>query len=210
MATPTQIAIPGQMAQWGGSLQGSVEADAPHTHQTAARQSQKYPVPGDGQALLRLCPWLTTVPNRLLERLLWTEQSTNSLQGKDILLLYTGPSDGGALDDVITSQQPDLGSRILAVDILRPRTVDPMTYWMKNFTHSCVVPPPGAIYPLLGAAQTAGRGVSCDGFQSRGHPDLSEGVHPPRRGVWRQTPERSNWTQTRTACCCLDKWSLRP
>ena len=125
METPTQTDHQGQMAQRGASLQGSVEAAAPHTHQTAARQSQNYPVPGDGQALLRLCPWLSTVPHRLIERLIWTEQSINSLQGKDILLLYTGPSDGGALDDVITSQQPDLGPRILAVDILRPRDSGP-------------------------------------------------------------------------------------
>ena len=112
MGTPTQTDHQGQMAQRGASLQGSVEAAAPHTHQTAARQSQNYPVPGDGQALLRFCPWLSTVPHRLIERLIWTEQSTNSLQGKDILLLYTGPSDGGALDDVITRPGPqDPGSR---------------------------------------------------------------------------------------------------
>ena len=108
------------MAQQGTTPQGSADATAPHTHQQAASRSQNNTVPRDGQALLRLCPWLSTVPHRLLERLVWTEQSTNSLQGKDILLLYTGPCDGGALDEIITKQQQDLGSRILAVDILRP------------------------------------------------------------------------------------------
>ena len=47
------------------------------------------------------------------------------LQGRDILLLYTGPRDGGALDDILTQQQHDLGARLIAVDILRPPETGP-------------------------------------------------------------------------------------
>ena len=78
-----------------------------------------------GQALLGRCPWLSSVPHRLLERLTWTTQPTAGLQGRDILLLYTGPRDGGALDDIFTQQQQDLGPRLLAVDILRPPETGP-------------------------------------------------------------------------------------
>ena len=74
----------------------------------------------NGQSLLGHCPWLSSVPNRLLERLVWTTQPTGSLHGRDILLLYTGRSDGGALDDILIQQHQDLAPRILAVDILRP------------------------------------------------------------------------------------------
>ena len=79
----------------------------------------------NGQSLLGHCPWLSSVPNRLLERLVWTTQPTGSLQGRDILLLYTGRSDGGALDDILIQQHQDLAPRILAVDILRPQEKGP-------------------------------------------------------------------------------------
>ena len=77
-----------------------------------------------GQALLGRCPWLSSVPHRLLERLTWITQPTAGLQGRDILL-YTVPRDGGALDDILTQQQQDLGPRLLAVDILRPPETGP-------------------------------------------------------------------------------------
>ena len=80
----------------------------------------------DGQTLLGLCPWLPSVPHRLLESLTWTTQPTAVLQGRDILLLYAGPKDGGALDDILTQQQQDLGRRLIAVDdIQRPHEEGP-------------------------------------------------------------------------------------
>ena len=39
--------------------------------------------------------------------------------GKDILLLYAGPKDGGALDDIPTQQQQDLGRRLIAAKSAR-------------------------------------------------------------------------------------------
>ena len=55
-----------------------------------------------------------------------TTQPTTSIQGRgDILLLHAGPRDGGALDDIITQQQHDLGPRIIAADILRPPETGP-------------------------------------------------------------------------------------
>jgi hypothetical protein len=47
------------------------------------------------------------------------------LQGRDILLLYAGPKAGGALDDILTQQQQDLGRRLIAVDIQRPHEEGP-------------------------------------------------------------------------------------
>ena len=80
----------------------------------------------DGQTLLGLCPWLSSVPDRLLESLTWTTQPTAVLQGRDILLLYAGPKDGGALDGILTQQQQDLGRRLIAVDdIQRPHEEGP-------------------------------------------------------------------------------------
>ena len=97
----------------------------PHPQPEAVGRPQDKTETMVGQALLGRCPWLSSVPRRLLERLTWTTQPTAGLQGRDILLLYTGPRDGGALDDILTQQQQDLGPRLLAVDILRPPETGP-------------------------------------------------------------------------------------
>ena len=100
----------------GPSPDGHTGKTTLRTHAAAVSRPQNSTVPME----LRHCPWLSSVPHRLLERLTWTTQPTASLQGRDILLLYTGPRDGGALDDIITQQRQDLGPRLPAVDILRP------------------------------------------------------------------------------------------
>ena len=104
---------------------GSHNATIPHSQSKAAGRIPPTTPGVDGQTLLGLCPWLSSFPHRLLERLTWTTQPTAVLQGRDILLLYAGPKDGGALDDILTQQQQDLGRRLIAVDIQRPHEEGP-------------------------------------------------------------------------------------
>ena len=120
MDTPTPIKNHAT-TEPGGSPPGYHNGTStPHPQQEALGRPLDTTTTMDGQSLLGHCPWLSSVPHRLLERLLWTTQPTASIQGRDILLLYTGPSDGGALDDILIQQQQDLAPRLLAVDILRP------------------------------------------------------------------------------------------
>ena len=65
----------------------------PHPQPEAVGRPQDTTETMVGQALLGRCPWLSSVPHRLLERLTWTTQPTAGLQGRDILLLC--PRDGG-------------------------------------------------------------------------------------------------------------------
>ena len=87
------------------------DTTTPHPQSKAAGQISPTTPALDGQTLLGLCPWLSSVPHsswNAMERFTWTTQPTAVLQGRDILLLYTGPRDGEALDDIFTQQQQDL------------------------------------------------------------------------------------------------------
>ena len=140
-----------------------------------------------GQALLGRCPWLSSVPHRLLERLTWTTHPTAGLQGRDILLLYTGPRDGGALDDILTQQQQDLGPRLLAVDILRPPETGPNDIMDDVFYSTLCCAAAGGQLTFVGAAPTAEHGASYDGSPNLEHPGQYEGVTPLRHGALIQT-----------------------
>ena len=120
MDAPTPIKNHATTEPGGSPLGCHNGTSTPHPQPEALGRPQDTTVTMDGQSLLGHCPWLSSVPHRLLERLLWTTQPTASIQGRDILLLYTGPGDGGALDDILIQQQQDLAPRLLAVDILRP------------------------------------------------------------------------------------------
>ena len=82
---------------------------------------------GEVDKPLKLCPWLKSVPSRLLERLTWAKAPTAALQGKgkDILLLYEGLKDGDALDETLAHLQPDLAQKTLAIDIRRKPEAHP-------------------------------------------------------------------------------------
>ena len=109
----------------GSPPQHPHDTATPHPQPQAAGQIPPTTPELNAQTLLGLCPWLSSVPHRLQERLTWTTRPTAALQGRDILLLYTGPRDGGALDDILAQQQQDLSSRLIAVDIQRPQEEGP-------------------------------------------------------------------------------------
>ena len=104
MDTPTPVKNQAT-TEPGGSPPGYLnDTSTPHTQQEAVGRPLDTTMIMNGQSLLGHCPWLSSVRNRLLERLVWTTQPTGSLHGRDILLLYTGRSDGGALDDILIQQ----------------------------------------------------------------------------------------------------------
>ena len=169
------------MDSWGASLTWPTQ----YNH-TAGRIPPT--TPGvDGQTLLGLCPWLSSVPHRLLESLTWTTQPTAVLQGRDILLLYAGPKDGGALDDILTQQQ-DLGRRLIAVDdIQRPHEEGPNDILEDVSTQNSAARRQRASWLLWGAAPAAEHGASCNGSPSLGPLGQYVGVTHLRHGGWRQT-----------------------
>ena len=61
--------------------------------------------------------WLDQIPLRLRQRLLWERSTTVNIPEEAIILLYTGPDDGGALDDWIKHDEPESNTRIRAYDI---------------------------------------------------------------------------------------------
>ena len=159
------------------------------------------PTPSGGEVdkPLKLCPWLKSVPSRLLERLTWAKAPTAALQGKDILLLYEGLKDGDALDETLAQLQPDLAQKTLAIDIRRKPEAHPNHILDDGF------------YSTLCCAAVEGRwafvggGPNCRTWSIlRWFP--KPGAPRPVRGRANQTPWRNNLIRTGTVFSCSDKW----
>ena len=63
--------------------------------------------------------WLSSVPARLRQKLVWAHSRSTPLPAKAIVLLFVGDKDADALDQVLCEMYPDTADRIYAIDLKR-------------------------------------------------------------------------------------------
>ena len=70
--------------------------------------------------------WLKSVPLRLRARLLWQKSYAVPIESDAMVLLYTGPDDEGALDNLIRKYKPEIAHKVLAFDTARCKKTNDM------------------------------------------------------------------------------------
>ena len=70
---------------------------------------------------LDIFPWMENIPERLVQRLRWTQGTSPKVpsSGPILVLLYAGKEDPTFLDSCLHANYPHLSSMVVAVDILR-------------------------------------------------------------------------------------------
>jgi hypothetical protein len=63
--------------------------------------------------------WLSSVPIRLRQKLVWAHSKSTPIPEKAIILLFVGDKDADALDQVLCTMYPETSTRIFAIDLKR-------------------------------------------------------------------------------------------